>query len=48
MKKITAGVLGSFCIMRAILIFAIGWGNFDIFVSFAVGVFLWYLVLSSY
>lgn len=47
MKKITAGVLGSFCILRAILIFGVGWGNFDIFVLFAVGVFLWYLVLSS-
>lgn len=47
MKKLVAGVLGSFCILRAILIFGVGWGNFDIFVLFAVGVFLWYLVLSS-
>lgn len=47
MKKLIAGVLGSFCILRAILIFGVGWGNFDIFVLFAVGVFLWYLVLSS-
>ena len=47
MKKITAGVLGSFSILRAILIFVISWGNFDIFVLFTVGVFLWYLVLSS-
>ena len=47
MKKLFAGVLGSFCILRAILIFGVGWGNFDIFVLFAVGVFLWYLVLSS-
>lgn len=47
MKKITAGMLGSFCILRAILIFGVGWGNFNIFVLFAVGVFLWYLVLSS-
>lgn len=47
MKKLVAGVLGSFCILRAILIFGVGWGNFDIFVLFAVGVFLLYLVLSS-
>lgn len=47
MKKVTAGVLGSFCILRAILIFGVGWGNFDIFVLFVIGVFLWYLVLSS-
>lgn len=47
MKKLVAGVLGSFCILRTILIFGIGWGNFDIFVLFVVGVFLWYLVLSS-
>lgn len=47
MKKIAAGVLGSFCILRAILIFGVGRSNFDIFVLFAVGVFLWFLVLSS-
>ena len=47
MKKITAGVLGSFCILRAILLFGVGWGNFDIFILFTVGVFLWFLVLSS-
>lgn len=47
MKKITAGVLGSFCIFRAILIFGVGRGNFDVFVLFAVGVFLWFLVLSE-
>ena len=47
MKKLVAGVLGSFCILRAILIFGVGRGNFDIFVLFAVGVFFWYLVLSS-
>lgn len=47
LKKLVAGVLGSFCILRAILIFGVGWGNFDIFVLFVVGVFLWFLVLSS-
>ena len=47
MKKLVAGILGSFCCLRAILIFGIGWGNFDIFILFMVGLFLWYLVLSE-